>query len=71
MERPRLVEHTWVSEGTRGVESIVSVTFQPRDGHTEVALRHSGVPDHEMGRQHEEGWGWVLSMLGEQFKANR
>ena len=70
IERPRLVEHTWVSEATRGVESIVSVTFQPRDGQTEIVLRHSGVPDDEMGRRHEEGWGWVLSMLAEQFKAN-
>ena len=71
MERPRLVEHTWVSEATRGVETIVSVTFQARNGQTEVVLRHSGVPDDEMGRQHEQGWGWVLSMLGERFKANR
>ncbi len=43
LERPRVVEHTWVSEATRGVESIVSVTFQARDGQTEVVLRHSGV----------------------------
>jgi len=71
MERPRLVEHTWVSEATRGVESMVSVTFQPRNGQTELVLRHSGVPDDEMGRRHEEGWGWVLSMLAERFKANR
>jgi uncharacterized protein YndB with AHSA1/START domain len=71
MERPRLLEHTWVSEATCGVESIVTVTFQRRDGQTEVTLRHSGVPDDEMGRQHEAGWDWVLSMLAERFKANR
>jgi hypothetical protein len=46
---------------------MVRVTFEPRDQQTEVTLRHSGVPDDEMGRQHAEGWGWVLSMLAERF----
>jgi uncharacterized protein YndB with AHSA1/START domain len=67
IERPRKVEYTWMSEATKGVESIVSVTFEARGERTEVALRHSGVPDDEMGRQHEEGWTWVLSMLEQRF----
>jgi len=67
IERPRKVEYTWVSEATQGVESIVAVTFEPRGDQTEVTLRHSGVPDDEMGRKHEAGWTWVLSMLGERF----
>jgi len=46
----------------------VTVTFEPRDGLTEVTLRHSGVPDDEMGRQHEGGWTWVLSMLAQRFE---
>jgi len=65
IERPRIVENTWVSEATKGVESVVSVTFEARDGQTEVTLRHTGVPDDEMGRQHKDGWAWVLSMLAE------
>jgi hypothetical protein len=56
-----------VSEGTQGVESIVGVTFEPRGDQTEVTLRHSGVPDDEMGRRHQEGWAWVLSKLAERF----
>jgi uncharacterized protein YndB with AHSA1/START domain len=67
IERPQEVEYSWVSEGTQGVESIVTVTFRPQGGGTEVTLRHSGVPDDEMGRKHKEGWTWVLSMLGERF----
>jgi uncharacterized protein YndB with AHSA1/START domain len=65
IERPHKVEYTWVSEGTQGVESVVTVTFEPRVDQTEVTLRHSGVPDDEMGRRHKEGWTWVLSMLAE------
>jgi uncharacterized protein YndB with AHSA1/START domain len=67
IERPRRVEYTWVSEGTQGVESVVAVTFEPRGDQTDVTLRHSGVPDDEMGRRHQEGWAWVLSKLAERF----
>jgi uncharacterized protein YndB with AHSA1/START domain len=67
IDRPRVVEHTWVSEGTKGLESVVTVTFDPRGDQTEVTLRHTGVPDDEMGRQHKDGWTWVLSMLAERF----
>ncbi|HWB12115.1 MAG TPA: SRPBCC domain-containing protein [Pirellulales bacterium] len=67
IERPRCVEYTWMSEATKGLESIVTVTFEPSGSQTEVTLRHAGVPDDEMGRQHQEGWTWVLSMLGERF----
>jgi uncharacterized protein YndB with AHSA1/START domain len=69
IDRPRRVEHTWVSEATKGVESIVLVALEPKGDHTEVTLRHSGVPDDDMGRQHKEGWTWVLSMLAERFTA--
>jgi len=69
IERPRQIEYTWMSEGTKGVESVVAVTFEPREDQTEVTLRHSGVPDDEIGRQHEEGWTWVLSMLAQRCGA--
>jgi uncharacterized protein YndB with AHSA1/START domain len=67
IERPHRVEYTWVSEGTQGVESVVAVKFEPRGDQTDVTLRHSGVPDDEMGRRHEQGWTWVLSKLAERF----
>jgi DNA-binding transcriptional ArsR family regulator/uncharacterized protein YndB with AHSA1/START domain len=67
IDRPRCVEHTWVSEATRGMESVVVVKFEQRGDTTEVTLHHSGVPDDEMGRRHQEGWAWVLSQLEEAF----
>ena len=70
IERPHQVEYTWVSEATKGLESIVAVTFEQRGDQTDVTLRHSGVPDDEMGRQHKEGWNWILSMLAERFVAS-
>jgi uncharacterized protein YndB with AHSA1/START domain len=71
IERPRLVEYTWMSEATKGAESIVTVTMEARGEETEVTLRHSGVPDDEMGRQHKEGWTWVLSALAESLASRR
>jgi hypothetical protein len=41
------------------------VTMEPRGDETEVTLRHSGVPDDDMWRQHKEGWTWMLSALAE------
>lgn len=69
--RPNRVEYTWVSEATKGVESIVLITFEARGKQTELTLRHSGVPDDELGRQHQEGWTWMLSMLAERFASPR
>jgi uncharacterized protein YndB with AHSA1/START domain len=66
IDRPRRVEHTWVSEATKGLESVVAVTFEPC-GEQTITLRHSGVPDDEMGRQHREGWTWILSALADRF----
>ena len=67
INRPRLVEYTWMSEATKGAESVVAVTFESRGDETEVTLRHSGVPDDELGHQHKEGWTWILAALAERF----
>jgi uncharacterized protein YndB with AHSA1/START domain len=71
IDRPRLVEYTWMSEGTKGCESVVTVRFQSRGEETEVTLRHSGVPDDEMGRMHEQGWNWVLGALADSLASRK
>jgi uncharacterized protein YndB with AHSA1/START domain len=67
LERGKLAEHTWVCEATKGRESMVTTTFEPRDGGTFVRLRHAGVPDDEEGRQQIMGWQWCLGMLAERM----
>jgi uncharacterized protein YndB with AHSA1/START domain len=66
--RGRTIEHTWVSEATRGLETIVTITLASRDGGTDVTLHHANVPDDEMGRGHKEGWTWYLNVLAERFE---
>jgi len=71
MERPRLVEFTWMSEGTKGAESVVTVTLQQSGDQTDVTLCHAGVPDDELGHQHKEGWTWILNSLADALAARR
>ena len=71
LDRPRTIEHTWMSEGTKGAESLVTITLEPRGEETEFTLHHSGVPDDEMGHQHREGWTWILSMLAQGLAAKK
>jgi uncharacterized protein YndB with AHSA1/START domain len=68
VERPRRIEHTWMSEATRGLESLVTITLVPRGGATELTLRHSGLPDDELGRQHEGGWKEILAALAQRVE---
>jgi uncharacterized protein YndB with AHSA1/START domain len=69
IQRPSVIAYTWMSEATKGAESLVTLTFQPTGDATEVILRHTGVPDDPMGHQHKDGWTWVLSMLAQRFSA--
>lgn len=71
LDRPRQIRHTWVSEATRGLESIVTLTLEAQGEQTLVTLHHTNVPDDEMGRSHEEGWGFVLGGLADRFSPAR
>ena len=71
VERPRLLEFTWMSEFTRGLESRVTVELTPSRGATELVLTHAGLPDDEGGRGHEGGWKHFTSVLAERIKTLR
>ena len=68
LDRGRTIEYTWVSEATRGLESVVTITLAGRDGGTDVTLHHANIPEDEMGHGHEQGWTWYLSVLAERFE---
>jgi uncharacterized protein YndB with AHSA1/START domain len=67
LDRPHRIEHTWMSEGTRGLESVVTLTLEPDGNKTRLTLRHAGVPDDDFGRQHKDGWGWMLGVIEDRF----
>lgn len=61
------IQHTWVSPNTLGQESLVTVTFKKHGHDTVMTLVHSGLPDHELARGHENGWNYFLGVFYEQF----
>ena len=67
VERPNLIEHTWISPNTSGLESTITITFNPRGDHTLMTLVHAGLPDTDRGRSHERGWNYFLGIFPEQF----
>ena len=67
IERPGRIQHTWVSPNTLGLESIVTLTFKKQGKDTLTTLVHSGLPDHELAREHEKGWNYFLGIFLEQF----
>lgn len=70
IERPQLVEFTWVSEFTHGLDSVVTVAFRETEGGTEVTLRHSGLPDDQAGLDHKNAWIRILGNVGAHFSAS-
>ena len=67
VDRPKRIQHTWVSQHTRGLETVVTVDLKPQGQATMLTLRHESVPDDEMGRMHELGWRHYLEVLADQF----
>ena len=71
IDRPNMVQYTWMSPYTRGLESIVTVTFREKAGETLLSLSHANLPDDEFGRAHDGGWTGYLKKVADLFPARR
>lgn len=67
LDKPKLIEYTWVSPATYGVETRVRITLKPKGAGTQFSLRHTGLPNDAMGRGHQEGWDYFVEALADNF----
>ena len=63
IEPDRLVEMTWLTAATSGAETVVTVTFTPHNGGTQLELTHAGFPDEPSRDRHRQAWPNVLAKL--------
>lgn len=63
LEPDRLVELTWLSSGTKGAETIVTVALTPAASGTHLELTHAGFLDQESRDRHDHAWPRVLAHL--------
>ena len=71
VDRPKKVQYTWMSRHTRGIESVVTVTFQKKGEDTLLTLNHANLPDDDMGHAHEAGWKHYLELFDQRFVTQR
>ncbi len=55
IDRPRRLVFTWLSHGTEGVTTLVTVDFLPLGERTEVVVTHEQLPDGAR-ESHTKGW---------------
>lgn len=67
--KDKVLEFTWMSQGTLGKESVVRVTFEPQGESTKVTIRHSGLPDEKNRDEHQGGWTEILGWLEERLES--
>jgi uncharacterized protein YndB with AHSA1/START domain len=64
LERPRLIEFTWISEATNQQRTVVRVELRPlTNDETELTLTHTLLPTEEAAQDHRGGWSTALDRL--------
>lgn len=67
LERDRRVELTWVTPGTRGVETVLRIDLTAEDAGTRLRLTQTGFLDIPSREAHEQAWPMVLDQLAERL----
>ena len=71
LDKPRAIVHTWASEGTLGVETLVRISLRGKGDATIFSLRHEGLSNAASARAHEEGWGLIIGWLADAFAGQK
>jgi uncharacterized protein YndB with AHSA1/START domain len=72
LERPRLIEFTWISMATNRQRTVVTVELRTLpEGGTELSLRHRELPTEKASEEHHRGWSAALDHLTDMLPARR
>lgn len=71
LERGSVIEHTWMSEATKGIETTVTVTLARQGESTLITIRHTDLPDDQLGRSHQDGWNFMLNAIEQRFSSRK
>ncbi|MBI3635652.1 MAG: SRPBCC domain-containing protein [Candidatus Rokubacteria bacterium] len=64
VDRPHRLVFTWLSPGTRGRVTRVTVALKPvGTDATELTLIHEDIPDDTSFTEHQRGWGDIVAKL--------
>jgi uncharacterized protein YndB with AHSA1/START domain len=67
LEPGRVIELTWLTSATHGIETVVTVELTPENGGARLQLSHAGFPDEESRDRHQQAWPMVLAQLDERM----
>jgi uncharacterized protein YndB with AHSA1/START domain len=67
LERDRLVEMTWLTAVTSGIETVVTVELSGGGTGSKVVLTHKGFADVSSRDRHDKAWPIVLAHLDERL----
>src|SRR5262249_5270659 len=67
IHRPGRIQYSWMSPNTLGEESVVTVTFQKQGEGTLMTLLHSGFPNDDKAKAHENGWNSISEKFSNIF----
>ena len=66
LDRPHRLRFTWTHTG--GVDSVVTVTFEPHgDDETLMTIDHAKLPPEEVDG-HQTGWGQIAELLAQKLR---
>lgn len=71
LERGSKIQHTWISPYTKGLESIVTITFKKKGSDTVMTLHHKGLPNDADGRGHNDGWNYFVEKFAKKFASRK
>jgi uncharacterized protein YndB with AHSA1/START domain len=68
LERPALIEFTWISAATQGLRSVVRVELRELSPDcTELTLTQRELPSEQACDEHRTGWTAALDLLEREF----